>query len=251
MHVWPRERIHPAQRYPQPMQSSLADLLPAMDGAGVDHAVVSTTSLTTEEELLAMLEHSDRRLIPVLTVDPARAREETVAGADRFCGLRLVGDWGDEVGADLDSVVRIAAESDLTIQWTRRLADDSGKLVRAIADYGVAQVVDHLGLIDPFREDERAMLWRLADISRVYVKVSGLYALSAQDWPYRDLWPLLEESIAAFGVDRMLWGSDWPLSEESASYGNQLELLNLLPFVSANDREMILQHTPARLWAAR
>jgi predicted TIM-barrel fold metal-dependent hydrolase len=76
-------------------------------------------------------------------------------------------------------------------------------------------IVDHLGLrqnptfgLDspPMRELPR--LLELAKHPNVRVKVSGVPTLSADGYPFEDLWEGLEQVIEAFGVERLMWGSD-------------------------------------------
>jgi predicted TIM-barrel fold metal-dependent hydrolase len=76
-------------------------------------------------------------------------------------------------------------------------------------------IVDHLGLrqnptfgLDspPMRDLPR--LLELAEHENVRVKVSGAPTLSSEAYPFEDLWEGLEQVIAAFGVRRLMWGSD-------------------------------------------
>jgi L-fuconolactonase len=76
-------------------------------------------------------------------------------------------------------------------------------------------IVDHLGLrqnptfgLDspPMRDLPR--LLALAENPNVRVKVSGVPTLSTTGYPFDDLWEGLEQVIAAFGVERLMWGSD-------------------------------------------
>jgi predicted TIM-barrel fold metal-dependent hydrolase len=76
-------------------------------------------------------------------------------------------------------------------------------------------IVDHLGMrqnptfgLDspPLRELPR--LLALAELPNVHVKLSGVPTLSLQPYPFADLWEGLDRVIAAFGVQRIMWGSD-------------------------------------------
>ena len=118
---------------------------------------------------------------------------------------------------------------------------------------GLDVVVDHfgrpdekLGIDDPgFR-----YLLTLGPSRKVWVKLSGAYrngpagrgeatALAAM--------PLLRSS---FGLDRLVWGSDWPhtLFEKTVDYPTQRRLLEeWLP--APPDRMIVLRETPARLFA--
>lgn len=53
----------------------------------------------------------------------------------------------------------------------------------------------------------------------VHVMLSGLYALSSELWPYRDLWPMVRQLSDAYGVGRLLWASDYPWPRTVPGYG--------------------------------
>lgn len=83
-------------------------------------------------------------------------------------------------------------------------------------------VLDHLakpyikkGLIREWHED----LKKLAALHNVWCKVSGL--VTEADWQHHkqsDFEPYIEAAIDAFGIDRLLFGSDWPVCLVAASY---------------------------------
>ena len=54
-------------------------------------------------------------------------------------------------------------------------------------------------------------LLRLARNDHVYVKISGLYAISdpANAYPHEAAWPFIDLVLEQFGPDRCLWGSDF------------------------------------------
>ena len=57
-----------------------------------------------------------------------------------------------------------------------------------------------------------------------------------------------EVVIAEFGAERTMWGSDWPLATESASYAAQLALVDLLPFLDETSASHVRYSTAARVW---
>ena len=59
---------------------------------------------------------------------------------------------------------------------------------------------------------------RLADQTRAYCKFSGLVTEASEGWTLDDLRPYAEHVLAAFGPDRVMWGSDWPVCLLRASY---------------------------------
>ena len=121
-----------------------------------------------------------------------------------------------------------------------------------LIDAGVAVVVDHFGKPDPEQGvDDPGFrhLLSLGPSRAVWVKLSGAYrtgdiergqAIAAAAVP------LLKE---AFGLDRLVWGSDWPHTqfEAVASYPNALALLGeWLP--DAAERAIVLGESAAQLF---
>jgi L-fuconolactonase len=90
-------------------------------------------------------------------------------------------------------------------------------------------VLDHIakpairsGAVSPWRED----LQRLAECPKVYCKLSGLVTEAAwQHWQPADFHRYLDIVIAAFGTERVMIGSDWPVCTLSASYGDTLRIV--------------------------
>jgi predicted TIM-barrel fold metal-dependent hydrolase len=94
-------------------------------------------------------------------------------------------------------------------------------LVTACPD--VAFVLDHCGVpdiaanaIDPWREHLRAM----AERPNVTCKISGLLTYcDPRNATVDAVRPYVEHTIEMFGWERVIWGSDWPVVEITASLG--------------------------------
>ncbi len=92
-----------------------------------------------------------------------------------------------------------------------------------------ALVIDHLakpniakGEIGPWREQ----INRLASFPHISCKVSGLVTeANWSSWKIEDLIPYLDTVFEAFGIDRCMYGSDWPVCLCAAdSYLQVLEI---------------------------
>lgn len=76
-------------------------------------------------------------------------------------------------------------------------------------------VLDHLA--KPFIKKKTISPWReeiaeLATLPNVFCKVSGMVTEADwQNWKYEDFIPYLDAVFEAFGVERILIGSDWPV----------------------------------------
>lgn len=89
-------------------------------------------------------------------------------------------------------------------------------------------IVDHIA--KPNIKDQEMDVWStqmgaLAKFPNVFCKVSGLVTeASWNSWNYSDLKPYLDVVFNAFGVERILYGSDWPVCLLSANYQQQLHI---------------------------
>lgn len=111
-------------------------------------------------------------------------------------------------------------------------------------------VLDHIakpdirsGRMDDWQDGIRA----LAAHPNVYCKLSGMVTeANWSSWRANDFRPYLDVVFEAFGVDRLLFGSDWPVCLVAAPYARVIRLLDdyLLNFSSA-DREKIFSANAA------
>ncbi len=79
----------------------------------------------------------------------------------------------------------------------------------------VTFILDHCGVPDIASgelEPWRANMKALAERTNVVAKISGIVAYATPDvWGLDDLRPFVDETVAAFGFDRLIWGSDSPV----------------------------------------
>jgi L-fuconolactonase len=89
-------------------------------------------------------------------------------------------------------------------------------------------VLDHLskpfikaGIMDPWREEIAA----LASQSNVWCKISGMVTEADHEhWKYEDFIPYLDTVIEAFGTDRIMLGSDWPVCRLAGEYHQVMDI---------------------------
>jgi len=71
-------------------------------------------------------------------------------------------------------------------------------------------------------------------------------------WTVDDLRPYAEVVLDAFGPERVLFGSDWPVCLLAASYAEVIEAAELLVAgLSAAEREQVLGGTARRIYGLR
>jgi L-fuconolactonase len=110
-------------------------------------------------------------------------------------------------------------------------------------------VIDHMADCPIDDAGARAKLLALSRYPRVFVKITHLWSLSRQTYPFADTYDLVARVRDAFGAHRIMGGTDWPIKPELASYAKRLALYrHELPFLNAEEREDILSGTVQRVW---
>ena len=90
-------------------------------------------------------------------------------------------------------------------------------------------MIDHLakpdikhGLFSSWQADLR----KIADFPKVSVKISGMVTEADwHQWEKEDFYPYLDELVLSFGLDRLCYGSDWPVCNLAGNYKSQLEIV--------------------------
>lgn len=130
---------------------------------------------------------------------------------------------------------------------TSRLAD-VGHIIDHYQDR-LDVCIDHMSDCPLDKPEELKKLLALARYKRVYVKLSHLWSLSRQEYPYRDTHDQVRRLYDAFGPQRLMWGTDWPGVEQYCGYGRALALYrDEIKFFNDDDRKWILGGTVSRLW---
>ncbi|MBU8537239.1 amidohydrolase family protein [Falsiroseomonas tokyonensis] len=113
-------------------------------------------------------------------------------------------------------------------------------------------VIDHSGrpeLPGGLQQPAFQALLEFGRGSAAVIKLSGIFRFTEAGSPYADTDPYIAALIEAFGIDRCIWGSDWPFLRAKArtDFGPLLAALHrVVPNAAA--REKILWRNPARLF---
>lgn len=96
----------------------------------------------------------------------------------------------------------------------------------------LAIVIDH-GAKPPIATGQHADAWArgvdaLAELPQVFCKLSGLLTEAAPDQTSDALTPYVRRLVSAFGPERLMWGSDWPVLNLAGDYGGWLALARTL-----------------------
>ncbi|PZF94092.1 amidohydrolase [Micromonospora deserti] len=119
---------------------------------------------------------------------------------------------------------------------------------------GVRFVVDHAGkpaIAAGEWEPWASWITAMARCEAVVCKLSGLITEAAwDDWDAARIRPYADHVLSAFGADRVLFGSDWPVCELAGRYADVLALIDeLLAGCTATERAGVLGRTARRVYA--
>jgi L-fuconolactonase len=240
------------------------DLLPLIEAAGID-ATVAVQARQCLEESAWLLEL-----------------------ADKYTFIRAVVGWVDLCGEDVvDQLERLAQHPKLRgIRHVIHDEPDDEFMLRKAFLNGLRQlnrfeltydlllfprhlpiacnlvkrfpdqpfVLDHIAKppvraaeMDPWATDVK----RLAEFPNVFCKISGLVTEGNwNSWRAQDFEPYLEVVLNAFGPQRLMIGSDWPVCTLAADYASVIEFeVDYIAKLSADEQRAILQDNPIKFYS--
>jgi L-fuconolactonase len=89
-------------------------------------------------------------------------------------------------------------------------------------------VIDHIGKPNIARREVEPwskLVSELATYRKTYCKLSGMITEAGGNWKATDIAPYISHIVDVFGLDRVMYGSDWPVCLQAGSYDEQIEAL--------------------------
>lgn len=130
----------------------------------------------------------------------------------------------------------------------------AGELVDHCPD--VSFVLDHCGVpdvasgeLEPWRANMRA----LAERPNIHAKISGVIAYGdPASWTLDDIRPFVDETVDAFGTNRIVWGSDSPVCNLGGNLATWVAATHALTGKwSASERDALYHANALDLWQLR
>jgi predicted TIM-barrel fold metal-dependent hydrolase len=257
-----RDRDHPYHRdapYRPAEAATPRDLLAAMEGAGVDHAVIVHPEPYQDDH--AYLEHClalDRKRLKGTCLFFARHEDAPtrLAALVRRCGAGIVAlrvhayapERQPPFGRpEMRALWRQAADLNLAVQihFEPRYAAGFEPYIEAFPRTTV--IVDHLGR--PFqgtpREHQVVIGW--AKYRNVVMKVSSLP--EPERYPHRRIGPVVRALSDAYGASRLIYGGGWSAGVTARAYRAERErIAGHLGHLTADERAAVLGGNAARLF---
>lgn len=248
-----------ARRYAPDYEACLEDYLRMLEGHGLSHGVLVQPSFlgTNNSFMVDALRAYPTRLTGVAVVKPAAsagALAELAKAGVRGIRLNLIGAALPNFTAGhwpalLASVANLGWHVEV-----HRVARDLPVIIGPLLSAGVDIVVDHFGRPDPaLGVDDPGFryLLSLGRSRRVWVKLSGAYRNGDANSPATGV-TATAMLKGAFGVERLMWGSDWPHTqfECAVTYTSvRAQLDSWLP--DPAERQVVLVDTPCQLFRLR
>ncbi len=250
-------------------------LLALMDREGVDKAVIvqnPAIGTVNDEARAAVEEHPDRFVAaiqcdPLDPASPAILRRYAKHPRQRILKLEMSEEWG---WSGIHPGIRLNAEAlrplwDAVSELQLRVIIDPGAVgnpgyqVEEIRELSgryphVLFLLEHLGYLqkrdfhDAAARARRAQLLGLAKESNVYVGFSAVPSLLEEAYPCSGAAALLRQACDLVGAERILWGSDVPLTLRRYTYRQMIDVAGDNAALSERDRHRILGGNAGRIF---
>ncbi len=206
------------------------------------------------------LASNDSRLQGIVAAAPLENGDAVIADIERLKAFPLVKSIrrliereantpGFATSPDFVKGVQLCGTHDLAFDlcikhW--QLAD-AIELCRRCSDTRI--VLDHIakpGIRDGLTEPWKTQLRELAAMDHVHCKISGVITEADHDsWNREQLRPYIEHVIDCFGFPRIMYGSDWTVSEQTHRYPQWVEILDEFTATASEDERRHFFHDNA------
>jgi L-fuconolactonase len=177
-----------------------------------------------------------------------------------FCGVRtgLRTDPDDDQQLDADFLTGMAVLGDFDTAFDILIRPAQLQIATKLVSRFPEQVfvLDHIAnppikeqVLEPWAED----IGQLANYTNVYCKVSGMVTRADHDaWQKDDFSPYISVVLNAFGPERLMIGSDWPVCTQATTYQQTMSIvLNALETLPLKQRDAVLGKTAAYAYGLR
>jgi predicted TIM-barrel fold metal-dependent hydrolase len=269
VHLWAANT--PEWPWEEGSSAHLAEPMPVermvglMDEAGIDRAVFSAAGVAPERSpaygqyaarkypnrfrvmgwfLPELAEH--HKLLPRWLEQPA------------MCSLRISMNEPEHqkllAENGFDAVWKAAIDQDMAVAiWSRSGPALMEPVMKRFPE--LTLIIDHFAWATPgdAREGKMKAMEALARYRNVHVKVSSLPLVSGSAPPeYEDLHPLIRRVHAAYGAERLMWGSDQTqtMGKNRGTYAQNTDIIRkyAAAYLPAADVQMMMHGTAARVF---
>jgi L-fuconolactonase len=110
-------------------------------------------------------------------------------------------------------------------------------------------VIDHMADCPIDQPAQLEKLIALRRYPKVLVKISHTWSISKQTYPWLDAQEYVKRLHQAYGPQRLMWATDWPIIEGYSTYDKALSVVrDEMKFLNQDDRQWMLSKTIERIW---
>ena len=243
----------------------LVDMEPFIAAAGMEYTVLVQAAATVHETeyMLGIADATPNVAGVVGWIDFENPDDlhhlKRLANHPKFLGVRpMIQDIPDVdwmLRDDIQWAFRAVCDLDLTFDalgFPRHLENFLTILtrypdMRVVVDHCMKpEIADH--------SDDRFAFWadgmsRIADQTGAVCKFSGLVTEANDAWTVGQLKPYADHVLTAFGPDRVMWGSDWPVCRLRGEYSDWYGAAEVLTsHLSEAERARIFGETAAEFY---
>jgi len=214
------------------------DLKPLIKGAGVDYTVI-VQAVSSPDEARWLLEMAEQHEFIAgvvgwvdLTDPEVGYTLDELQRSKYFKGVRHIWEGEDDPGWIVNSGAIVGLKElvrrNLSFDFLAKPANlpfipqvmDQIPDLRAVVDHIAKPLIaDHV--VEPWLSDMR----KVASINGMHCKISGMVTeADLQNWTIDDLRPYVHHVLGMFGADRLMFGSDWPVSTLASEYRTVAEV---------------------------
>jgi predicted TIM-barrel fold metal-dependent hydrolase len=256
VHLWlaesPDWKWVPGRKPQLPEPFTIDKLVPMMDEAGVDRAVIVPPSWPGDRNDYALeaVKQYPRRfaIMGRIPLDRPEAAALLPKWKEQpgMLGIRLTFQRDQAAMLDrADWIFPAAEQAGLPIMF---FAPDNIPRFAAVAERhpGLTLIIDHMSLTLEIAKERRIKpaideVVKLAKYPNVSVKVSATVNSSMEPYPFRDMTDHIERCFDAYGPKRCYWGTDITNSLAKATYRQRItHFTEELSFLSEEDKDWLM-----------
>ena len=216
--------------------NSAERFLSNMDFARVSAAVITQEYIDgNQDEYLKEVRRrwSDRFRVTCLYEEKGLPNTEGADGI-KLCGGRLK----DQDLTHHEAVFRMAAEKDLFIAIDMADGDkQTASLREMIQQYPALRIaIGHFGMVT--REGWLSQI-RLAQYPRVYIESGGItWLFNSEFYPYPSAVEAVLQARDVCGMDKLMWGSDYPRTMTAITYRMSWDFIDKSPRLTEDEKRL-------------
>lgn len=220
------------------------DLKPLLDASGVSATIIvqATDTLDETQYLLKLANNYDWILGVVGWVDLSHPKASkhlnNFAQHAKFVGVRpmlqSIKDINWILKPELKPAINTLIDNDLCFD-ALILPKNLPALIKFSNQYPALKIVINHGAKPEISKNNfnewAKQIQQISNHSNVYCKLSGLVTEADNSWINEDIMPYATHILGAFGADKIMYSSDWPVVNLASSYN---EWLNLAKIICSN-----------------